>query len=55
MKNKLAIFDLDGTLFNTEEVNYLSYKGALEQKGYSLEYDFILRSVMVSSIKITYL
>ncbi|MEK5469444.1 HAD family phosphatase [Paenibacillus sp. FSL P2-0089] len=40
MKNKLAIFDLDGTLFNTEEVNYLSYKGALEQKGYSLEYDF---------------
>ena len=23
---KLAIFDLDGTLFDTREVNYLAYK-----------------------------
>lgn len=30
MKNKLAIFDLDGTLFDTSYVNYYSYKEALE-------------------------
>lgn len=40
MKQKIAIFDLDGTLFNTEEVNYLSYKQALAMKGYSLDYEF---------------
>lgn len=40
MKNKLAIFDLDGTLFSTEKVNYLSYKEALEGVGYSLDYEF---------------
>ena len=30
MKEKLAIFDLDGTLFDTNFVNYYSYKEALE-------------------------
>lgn len=43
MKNKLAIFDLDGTLFNTEKVNYLSYKQALLEVGYSLDYDYYIR------------
>ena len=31
MKQKLAIFDLDGTLFDTSLVNYYSYKEALEK------------------------
>ena len=31
MKQKLAIFDLDGTLFDTNHVNYESYKEALEK------------------------
>lgn len=30
MKNKLAIFDMDGTLFDTAEANYKSYKNAVE-------------------------
>lgn len=37
MKTKLAIFDLDGTLFDTREVNYLSYKAALSEYGFQLE------------------
>ena len=28
---KLAIFDMDGTLFNTNDVNYYAYKEALEE------------------------
>ena len=40
MKNKLALFDLDGTLFDTKNVNYYSYKEALEELGYKLEYDY---------------
>lgn len=40
MKTKLAIFDLDGTLFDTKEVNYLSYKQALEEQGFALDYNF---------------
>lgn len=40
MKNNLAIFDLDGTLFNTDNVNYLSYKQALEEQGFSLDYEY---------------
>ena len=31
VKQKLAIFDLDGTLFDTSLVNYYSYKEALEK------------------------
>lgn len=37
---KLAMFDLDGTLFNTNDVNYYAYKQALEELNYSLEYEF---------------
>lgn len=40
MKNKLALFDLDGTLFNTYDVNYYSYKEALNELGYELDYDY---------------
>ena len=35
--NKLACFDLDGTLFNTDLVNYYSYKKALEEEGFKLD------------------
>ena len=37
---KLAIFDLDGTLFNTNEVNYFAYKEALEEYNYELDYNY---------------
>ena len=37
-RKKLALFDLDGTLFNTNEVNYLAYKEALENFGFSFEH-----------------
>lgn len=40
MNKKLAIFDLDGTLFDTREVNYLSYRQALSEEGYGLERGF---------------
>lgn len=40
MNKKLAIFDLDGTLFDTREVNYLSYKQALAIQGFNLDYKF---------------
>lgn len=37
MKKLLAIFDLDGTLFNTNGVNYYAYKAALEEFDISLD------------------
>jgi beta-phosphoglucomutase len=37
---KLAIFDLDGTLYNTNDVNYYSYKQALNECGYDIDYDY---------------
>jgi len=40
MKQKLAIFDLDGTLFDTGAVNFLSYQQALSEEGYSLDREF---------------
>lgn len=33
LKNKLAIFDLDGTLFNTRDVNYNAYQAAIKMTG----------------------
>lgn len=35
-KKKLAVFDMDGTLFDTEEVNYLSYEKAAGLCGYAI-------------------
>lgn len=40
IKNKLAIFDLDGTLFDTRRVNYLAYNKALEVFGVSIDYSY---------------
>ncbi len=37
---KLAIFDMDGTLFNTNDVNYYAYKEALSKYGVSIDYDY---------------
>lgn len=39
-KNKLAIFDLDGTLFDTTEVNYYAYKEAVECFGKTLDHSY---------------
>lgn len=40
MKNKLAMFDLDGTLFDTRKLNYLAYKSALKEFGFSLDKEY---------------
>lgn len=40
IKDKLAIFDLDGTLFDTRRVNYLAYRKALDRFGICLDHDF---------------
>lgn len=40
MKNKLALFDLDGTLFDTRQVNYRSYQKALEEYGFQIDYPY---------------
>ncbi len=37
---KLALFDLDGTLYNTNDINYYAYNEALGEKGYQLDYEF---------------
>jgi len=39
-KKYLALFDLDGTLFDTREVNYYSYKRALEPFGITLDKEY---------------
>lgn len=38
-REKLAVFDLDGTLFDTTQVNYFSYQAAAEQFGYEIAYE----------------
>ncbi len=40
MKNKLAIFDLDGTLYDTRRVNWLAYQKALQAYGASIDYEY---------------
>lgn len=39
-KNKLTLFDLDGTLFDTKDVNFYSYKEALEEYGLTIDYEY---------------
>ena len=34
LKNKLAIFDLDGTLFDTKDVNYNAYQNDRDRDNY---------------------
>lgn len=38
--NKLAIFDLDGTLFDTKDVNFHAYSQAIEKCGFNIEIDY---------------
>ena len=39
-KSNLAVFDLDGTLFDTRTVNFLAYQEAIREEGYSLDREF---------------
>lgn len=39
---KLMIFDLDGTLYDTGEVNYFAYQKALNKVGYSVEKEYYI-------------
>ena len=43
-KKKLALFDLDGTLFSTNDVNWYAYKEALAHFGFAFEYDYWFRN-----------
>ncbi len=42
-KTKMIICDLDGTLFDTLEVNYQAYKKSLNEMGYELSYSFFMK------------
>lgn len=37
---QLFLFDLDGLLVNTEELHFAAYKRMLQQRGYTLRWDF---------------
>ena len=37
---KLAVFDLDGTLFDTKDVNFSAYSKVLEELGYKERIDY---------------
>lgn len=37
---KLALFDMDGTLYNTNDINYYAYKEALDQYHVELDYNY---------------
>lgn len=37
---KLAIFDMDGTLYNTNDINYYAYKEALDRYNVNLDYNY---------------
>lgn len=40
LKNKLAIFDLDGTLFDTKDVNYNAYQNAIKMAGIDVNINY---------------
>lgn len=40
MKSKLAIFDMDGTLFDTREANFRAYEEALSNYDYKLDFEY---------------
>lgn len=39
-QRKLAMVDLDGTLFDTRKVNYMAYREALERHGFQIDYEY---------------
>lgn len=40
MKTKLAMFDLDGTLYDTRKTNYCAYRDALKHYSINLDYNY---------------
>lgn len=42
MKKKLAIFDMDGTLFDTQPANYAAYKATLALHGFELTEEYFI-------------
>lgn len=44
MKSKLAMFDMDGTLYDTRAANFYSYKKALNLLGADIEYDWFIKN-----------
>lgn len=44
MKEYLALFDLDGTLYDTSKVNWLSYQEALKPYGFSLDENYFAKN-----------
>ena len=52
MKKKLALLDLDGTLFGTNNVNYNAYKEAMIKLGYTLDYEYFCRECNGHSYKV---
>lgn len=52
-KRKLFIFDMDGTMFDTEPISYLCWQEICKRHGYSLEYNVFCRflGMNVASIK----
>lgn len=42
MKKYLALFDLDGTLFDTGDVNYCAYRDALQSFGVALDREYFV-------------
>lgn len=53
MKSKLAIFDMDGTLFDTKTAIYISYKRSAElnSKNFSVSEDFFNKNCFGKSYK----
>ena len=49
---KLAIFDMDGTLYNTNDVNYYAYKEALAYHNLEIDYEYYCRECNGRSYKI---
>ncbi len=43
---KLALFDMDGTLFYTTKANYEAYRQAIEEQGYKLTYEVYSKDCM---------
>lgn len=43
MKNRLAIFDLDGTLFDTVPANFAAYESVLRKYGFALDETYFAR------------
>ena len=51
---KLIMVDLDGTLFDTREVNYMAYQEAVGQFGYKIDYKYTANTVMEGTIWISF-